>query len=126
MGIPIPIFLSIYALGKFWAFFSHSRLLGTWGIFEYFLITPSLHAVHHSCNGDNLNKNFGEMLVIWDMLFGTFKKNHKDLVYGIGKKIDDDNFIYVVTHELEDMISDVRTAVTIREKLGCIFGRPRG
>jgi len=37
----------------------------------YVVATPNVHAVHH--DKDGMNHNFGEVLVIWDVLFGTWK-----------------------------------------------------
>jgi sterol desaturase/sphingolipid hydroxylase (fatty acid hydroxylase superfamily) len=37
----------------------------------YVISTPNVHAVHH--DKDGMNHNFGEVFVIWDVLFGTWK-----------------------------------------------------
>jgi sterol desaturase/sphingolipid hydroxylase (fatty acid hydroxylase superfamily) len=36
-----------------------------------FFITPTLHRYHHSKNISESNSNFGDLIVIWDMLFKT-------------------------------------------------------
>ena len=35
------------------------------------LVTPDLHALHHSRNATETNSNYGQMLSVWDRLFGT-------------------------------------------------------
>jgi len=35
------------------------------------LVTPDLHALHHSRNAKETNSNYGQMLSIWDRMFGT-------------------------------------------------------
>ena len=124
MGFPPAMFFVIYGIGKLWAFFSHSRKLGNWGYLEKFLITPLHHAVHHSCNDQNLNKNFGETLIIWDKLFGTFQKNNGNLKYGIQQQVDHSSFYNTVMHEFENMARDVKRAKNIKETFLYIFGKP--
>lgn len=54
-------------------------------------ITPNLHQVHHHFEQPYTDCNYGDVLSIWDRLFGTFKKLPADkLVFGVdthmGKK----------------------------------------
>jgi alkylglycerol monooxygenase len=124
IGFPVPMFLVLYGLGKVWAFFSHSQLLGRWGWLERFTITPTHHLLHHSCNENNLNKNFGETFLFWDKLFGTFKTTQEPLQYGINEPVNHHNFKDVVLHEFISMRSDLRQAPNWRQKLKIIFGKP--
>jgi alkylglycerol monooxygenase len=124
IGFPVPMFLILYGLGKVWAFFSHSQKLGNWHILEKFTITPTHHLLHHSCNEDNLNKNFGETFLFWDKLFGTFKQTSKQLKYGINESLNHTNFRNIVFHEFINMKNDLREARGWKRKVKIIFGRP--
>jgi len=59
-------------------------------------ITPNLHHVHHHYQKPYTDSNYGDVLSIWDRMFGTFKKlNSKELVYGLDtymEKKDNSNF----------------------------------
>ncbi len=124
MGFPIPMFITLYGLGKLWAFFSHSRYLGKWGVFERYLITPDHHLLHHSKDEENYNKNFGETLLIWDKIFGTYKKNPGHLDYGIHDHVDHANFSDVVMHEMNKIIADVKSTDNWQHKWLYTFGKP--
>jgi sterol desaturase/sphingolipid hydroxylase (fatty acid hydroxylase superfamily) len=124
IGFPVPLFLVLYGLGKVWAFFSHSQKLGNWHILERFTITPTHHLLHHSCNENNLNKNFGETFLFWDKLFGTFKQTGEPLKYGINEVVDHNNFTNVVFHEFKSIRNDLRQARGWKRKLKIVFGRP--
>jgi sterol desaturase/sphingolipid hydroxylase (fatty acid hydroxylase superfamily) len=39
---------------------------------RHFLITPSLHRIHHSDRFEDQQRNFGEAFPWWDRLFGTY------------------------------------------------------
>ena len=124
IGFPLPMFLVLYGIGKIWAFFSHSQKLGSWGLLEKFTITPTHHLLHHSSNGNNLNKNFGETFLFWDYLFGTFKKTTEPLKYGIEKPLNHNDFKDVVFHEFKSMLNDLRYSRNWRHGLKIIFGKP--
>ena len=54
-------------------------------------ITPNLHQVHHHYKRPYTDSNYGDVLSIWDRMFGTFKKlPAEDLIFGVdtqmGKK----------------------------------------
>ena len=52
-------------------------------------ITPNLHHVHHHYQKPYTDSNYGDVLSIWDRMFGTFKKlNSKELVYGLDTCMD--------------------------------------
>jgi sterol desaturase/sphingolipid hydroxylase (fatty acid hydroxylase superfamily) len=36
------------------------------------IVTPRLHRVHHSRERDHHDRNFGDSIILWDRLFGTF------------------------------------------------------
>ena len=78
--------LHIYAMSGvhlFVAFLHHTEFIGKLGWFEKYFTTPSHHRVHHGVNFPYLDKNFGEFLIIWDKLFGTFAEEREKVVYGI-------------------------------------------
>ena len=39
---------------------------------SFFLMSPSLHWIHHSSNPKHFNKNFGTFFTFWDKAFGTY------------------------------------------------------
>jgi sterol desaturase/sphingolipid hydroxylase (fatty acid hydroxylase superfamily) len=43
----------------------------------YILVTPAIHAIHHSANREDADSNFGAMFSGWDRLFGTFRASAK-------------------------------------------------
>jgi len=59
-------------------------------------ITPNLHQVHHHYQMPYTDSNYGDVLSIWDRMFGTFKKLPVEyLIFGIDtcmEKKDNSNF----------------------------------
>ncbi len=56
---------------------THANLPLKPGIMGWFFNTPQYHQLHHSCNYDESNTNYGCVIIVWDRLFGTFSdKDH--------------------------------------------------
>ncbi len=52
--------------------FLHSHIWISFGNFwGHILISPAQHQIHHSLAPHHHNKNYGEVLAIWDWIFGT-------------------------------------------------------
>lgn len=47
-------------------------------------ITPNLHHVHHHYQRPYTDRNYGDVLSIWDRIFGTFQKlPNENLIFGV-------------------------------------------
>ena len=55
------------------------------GFLEKIIVTPSHHRVHHAINPEYIDKNYGQILILWDKIFGSFQEelDHIKPVYGI-------------------------------------------
>jgi sterol desaturase/sphingolipid hydroxylase (fatty acid hydroxylase superfamily) len=51
----------------------HSAWVSGWGWAGLFIVSPLYHRLHHSVDGADLNRNFSNILPLWDRLFGTYK-----------------------------------------------------
>lgn len=80
---PIHIY-TMTGLHLFLAFLHHTEFIPKlWRPIEFVFTTPSHHRVHHGVNFAYLDKNYGEFLIIWDRMFGTFAEEKEKVVYGI-------------------------------------------
>jgi alkylglycerol monooxygenase len=84
IGVPANIIAIIAPLHLFAQFWYHTRLINRMGFLEHVLVTPSHHRVHHAINKEYLDKNFAQIFIFWDKLFGTFQEEKEDVpaVYG--------------------------------------------
>ncbi|VTZ49808.1 Sterol desaturase/sphingolipid hydroxylase, fatty acid hydroxylase superfamily [Methylocella tundrae] len=108
-------------------FFIHTELAPRIGWLEWALNTPSAHRVHHACNKEYIDKNFGGVLLIWDHLFGTYQAERKDIdiIYGVlPARSKPANPLVIAYEELWDMARDVLRARSWRERWGRMFGPP--
>lgn len=52
--------------------FAHNEWAPKLGPAEWLLVTPSHHRVHHALEAGPQARNFANVLIVWDRLFGTF------------------------------------------------------
>lgn len=62
----------------------HTRIVPKLPIWiESWLNTPSHHRVHHGCNKQYRNTNFGGFIILWDKIFGTWVEEQEEVYYGV-------------------------------------------
>lgn len=124
LGFPAGMITSLLLVHGLYPFFIHTRLIGKLGILEYILVTPSHHRVHHASDEKYLDKNYGDVLIIWDKLFGTFKKEEEEPKYGLTKPLKTYSFLWQHLHFPVELWLAVKRKRSFREKLKVIFGKP--
>lgn len=97
---PIMIF-TIETIGFLFAFIQHTQVIRTLPVFDLVFNTPSHHRVHHASNPEYENKNYGNVLIIFDRLFGTFKDEERGIPakFGLKSNIQTYNIAKVIFHE---------------------------
>lgn len=126
LGFPAPMITSILLVHGLYPFFIHTRLIGKLGILEYVLVTPSHHRVHHASNEQYLDKNYGDVFIIWDKLFGTFQKeeNNIEIKYGLTHPIKSYSFLWQHFHFLAELTCAIRRTKGGWNKCRLLFGKP--
>lgn len=113
-------------INSMYQFFLHSQLIPSLGWYERLFNTPYVHQVHHSCNIEYLDKNHGGILLIWDMLYGTYKRPIKGVQCKYGIMHDPDTY-NPITHnffEFMEIWKDLKKSPKLKDKLMYIFGPP--
>jgi alkylglycerol monooxygenase len=107
-----------------YSFFTHTQMIPKLGFLENILITPSHHRVHHASNEKYLDKNYGDIFVFWDKMFGTFQKEEEKPNYGLVKPLESQSFLWQHFHFYFEMWEAITMQKSWREKLKIIFGKP--
>ncbi len=75
-GTPNDVVMWFGAITAYIGFLTHVNIRMKFGWLNYIFNTPELHRWHHSTDLREGNKNYGENLMIWDLLFRTFYDDH--------------------------------------------------
>ncbi len=80
----IQIFSNVFAHSHFRLNEKLDRVVGL------IFITPNLHHVHHHFEQPYTDKNYGDILSIWDRIFGTFARMGKsEIVFGVDNYMEE-------------------------------------
>lgn len=123
LGVPGQVIAIVAPLHLFAQFWYHTQHIGKMGFLENIIVTPSHHRVHHAINKEYMDKNYGQIFIIWDKLFGTYQEELADVpaVYGITRPVRTWNPIKINFMHLWLLIKDAWHAQRWKDKLRIWF-----
>ena len=88
-GISMDAVVWVSAITAYIGILTHCNVAMECGWLNYIFNTPNLHRWHHSTERELSNSNYGENLMLWDMLLGTYlyKKGCDITSIGIDERI---------------------------------------
>ena len=72
MGAPLEVTQWLSAITAFVGFMTHCNADMKAGYLNFIFSTPELHRWHHSKDLSEGNRNYGENVILWDQVFGTY------------------------------------------------------
>ena len=133
----IPFFMALPLLGfdptiiavtgvisTLWGIVGHTQIIGKLGPLEWIFNTPSHHRVHHGSNKQYIDKNYGNLLIIWDRMFGTFESEEEPVKFGLVNNVNTFNPTKITFMAWMSMIEDIKSKTNFSEMLRTILGPP--
>ena len=119
LGIDPKVIAIVAPLHLFAQFWYHTQHINKMGFLEKIIVTPSHHRVHHALNKEYIDKNYGQIFIFWDKIFGTFQEELPQVkpVYGITRPVRTWNPIKINFLHLWLMIKDAWNTKNYRDKL---------
>lgn len=124
IGFPPEMITILLLVHGTYPFFTHTQLVGNLGWLEHIIVTPTHHKLHHSSNPEYLDKNYGDMLIIWDKIFGTYVEESVEPEFGLTESLNNYSFLWQHFHYVLELVVAFRLAKTWKQKLKVIFGGP--
>ena len=72
LGAPLEVTQWLSAVTAFVGLMTHCNVDMKCGYLNYIFSTPELHRWHHSRDLREGNRNYGENIILWDQIFGTY------------------------------------------------------
>jgi sterol desaturase/sphingolipid hydroxylase (fatty acid hydroxylase superfamily) len=66
------LYSTVFLIGLSMFYHSAIRIELPW--LDYILVTPQVHRIHHSVDAEHHNTNFADVLPVFDLVFGTYKR----------------------------------------------------
>jgi alkylglycerol monooxygenase len=118
LGVPGQVIAIVAPLHLFAQFWYHTQHIHKMGFLEKVIVTPSHHRVHHAINKEYMDKNYGQIFIFWDKMFGTYQEELPDVpaVYGITRPVRTWNPIKINFMHLWLLIKDAWHAQSWKDK----------
>ncbi len=118
LGVPEKVIAIVAPLHLFAQFWYHTQHIKKMGFLEKIIVTPSHHRVHHAINPEYLDKNYGQIFIFWDKLFGTYQEELADVppVYGITRPVHTWNPIKINFQHMWLLIKDAWRTKSWKDK----------
>jgi len=125
-GVSPRLFLFVSLIDLLYQFWIHTEQVGSLGVLDRILATPSNHRVHHGVNDEYVDRNYGGILILWDRLFGTFQPELAavPVVYGTREPLRSWNPLWANLHTYAALLRDARDARSWNERLRVFVARP--
>lgn len=125
MGFSPEVFIAVGALNLVYQFWVHTQHIGTLGWFEWLMVTPSNHRVHHAQNQIYLDRNYGGVFIIWDRIFGSFQQEmeQEKAIFGVRKALRSWNPFWANLQIYSQLCKDSIRTQRWSDKLRVWFGR---
>ncbi len=127
IGFPVPLVLAALALNLLYQFWLHTELIGRLPPpIEYVFNTPAHHRVHHASNAEYVDSNYGGVLIVFDRLFGTFRRERAEapLRYGLTEPLRSYNPLRIAFHAWIALFRDLASANGWLDRLRIVIGPP--
>lgn len=98
-GMPISFYFFYRILSVLFTYWTHANISLPPSLdkgLSYLIVTPNMHKFHHHYQLPWTDSNYGNMLSIWDRIFGTFVYGDpKEIQYGVdlADHTDDENIL---------------------------------
>ena len=116
--------LIVGAASTLWAVIQHTKMIGKLGPLEWIFVTPSSHRVHHGVNDKYMDKNFGNILIIWDRIFGTYQPELEEVIFGLKRNVKTSNPFKITAFTWQEILMDFSRSKDTKNKIKSIFGSP--
>jgi sterol desaturase/sphingolipid hydroxylase (fatty acid hydroxylase superfamily) len=124
IGLDPTVIAVAGVVSTLWGIVGHTQIIGRLGPLEWVFNTPSHHRVHHGANEAYIDKNYGNLFIIWDRLFGTFEPEKEPVKYGLVSNVNTFNPVKITFMAWQEIIEDIRGTQYLNEVLYCFFGPP--
>lgn len=126
LGYPPQAVAGVLLLNLAYQFGLHNTWMPRLGPLEWVFNTPSHHRVHHGCNPEYLDCNYGGVLIVFDRLFGSFVAERDDRPprYGLVTPLHSRNPVRVAFHEWLNLARDLRRAPGWCARAAVLVGPP--
>lgn len=94
LGVPAGQWFPLVAMTEAILALGHADLRWRFGSLGRIFVSPAFHATHHSAQPEQFNRNFGQILSVWDYVFGTALEAARPHAFGLANWKTPQSFLH--------------------------------
>ncbi|WP_298914719.1 sterol desaturase family protein [uncultured Algimonas sp.] len=91
LGVPPVVYVAVAVAKSLYGIWNHASYVGRLGGLDRIFATPMNHKIHHANQPDYIDRNYGQVLMICDDLFGSRAHYTIEPVVGLVEPVTDNN-----------------------------------
>jgi sterol desaturase/sphingolipid hydroxylase (fatty acid hydroxylase superfamily) len=111
-------------LKNMYGIFNHARFVPKLGVIENYIATPANHRVHHGTQPKYIDKNYSQVLIIWDRFWGTFQREEETPTFGLTNPINTHNPIAIELYGWRWLWDRMQSAEHWQDKIAYLWRPP--
>ncbi len=89
LGFDPLVIASAGAVATIYGFWTHTEQIRKLpAALDWLFVSPADHRVHHGSNAEYIDRNYANLLIVWDRLFGSFEPERAAVRYGLIRNIE--------------------------------------
>ncbi|MEO0452185.1 MAG: sterol desaturase family protein [Pseudomonadota bacterium] len=124
LGVSPMVYLAIVVVKSAFGIWNHASYIGDLGWMEKVFATPRNHMVHHANQAKYIDKNYSQVLILWDRMFGSFQSYEERPVVGLVKPVHDNNPLTAQFAGIKQLFDRMATADRWQDKLAYLYRPP--
>ena len=124
MGIDPRVYIAMEIVKNAYGIWNHASYVGHLGPLEKWFMTPRNHMVHHANQTQYIDRNYGQVLMIWDYLFGSAVEYDERPVVGLVSQVHDNNPLTAQFVGIAGLRKRMATAERWQDRLAYLWRPP--
>jgi sterol desaturase/sphingolipid hydroxylase (fatty acid hydroxylase superfamily) len=124
IGVGPVVYFAIVVGKSLFGIWNHASYIGHLGWMEKVFATPRIHKVHHANQPQYIDKNYSQVLTIWDRLFGSFARYQEPPVVGLVMQVHDNNPLTAQFAGFKQLWAKMKTADRMVDLLAYLWRPP--
>ena len=124
IGIDPVLYIAVSVLTNVYGIWNHASYVPRLGWLDSILMTPKMHKVHHANQPQYIDKNYSQVTLIFDRLFGSAVPIGEEPVVGLVKPVHDYNPLTAQFVGLQQLKNRMRSADRLQDKLAYLWRPP--
>lgn len=124
IGVDPVVYIAVTVFMNAFGIWNHASYVPRLGILDRLMMTPKMHKVHHANQPEYIDRNYSQVTLLFDRLFGSYTLIDREPVVGLVSPVYDNNPLTAQFAGLKQLKTRMDGAERWQDKLGYLWRPP--